>query len=161
MQIPDLLMKGGASFFLEKIAWNRQANDDEETQKGLFDATIDLTMSLKDQVVDSHPSYLRGAAESIVAAADGKGTTVVRYEPLDVERNVRLTVGRGDKWVAFTNAGAEIRVLQVTATAESPRFQVKAKVTGLDSSQAGDLLECWKKGVTVQFDPVQTSLMAA
>lgn len=161
MQIPDYLSKGSAEGYLERITFARQPNDDEETQLGLFDATIDLVLDLKDQVVDEHPRYLRGAKEAILAAKDGKGTTRVRYEPLDRERNIRLSLARGEQWVVFTDVGAEVRVLEVIATAESPRFQCKVKVTGLSSDQCGRLLETWKKSVDTIFEPVQLSLPTA
>jgi hypothetical protein len=157
MQLPDYLSSGSAEVFLDGVKFNRQTNDDEETQLGFFDATIDLVLDLTNRTLEDPPRYLRGAAEAVLAAKDGKGSTVVRYAPLDRERSVRLSLNRGI-WEAFNDVGAEVRVLEVVATAKSPRFKAKVRVVGLSSVQCGALLECAKRTVHVSFEPVQIAL---
>ncbi len=154
MQLPDYLEKGSAEVFLEGVKFTRQTNDDEETQLGFFDATVDLVLDLTNRTLEDPPRYLRGAAEAVLAAKDGKGSTVVRYNPLDQERTIRFSLSRG-AFEAFNDSGGEVRVLEVVATAKSPRFKAKVKVVGLSSSQCGNLLECTKRTVDVSFEPVQ------
>ncbi len=158
MNIPDFLKKGSESFMLRRISFRRQSKDDEETQLGLFDATLDLVLDLKDHLVDKCPAYLVGAKDAVRRAKDGHGTSHVDHIPLDSRRTIRLSVDRGASWTVFTDAGAEVRLLEVVATADSARFRAKVRVSGLSSAQCGQLLECDSRPVEADFEPVQVDL---
>jgi hypothetical protein len=161
MNIPDIIAKGSHSLFFATYQLQRQDNDDEETQKGLFDMTLDLTISLDDQIVDKVPNYMSGTIEGLAAAKAGKGSKVVRFEPLGDWRKVHLSMARGDSWTAFEDVGAEVRVVQVVCLKKNPLYKAKIKVTGLDSGQVGMALECWKRSVEVSIEPVQLQIAEA
>jgi len=160
MQLPNVLStEEGVSLYLAKLTHKRAKADSEEGH-GLFDWTLDLTLSLDDEVVDSVPAYLFGAKEALQRANEGKGTSKPNYKPLDDERKILLTIWGldGSDRNIITKAHAEVRYIEVVAIEKSPRYRCKILLPGIGSVMSGDLLEADHRTISIDTLPLQGEL---
>lgn len=157
MNLPDLLEATDINLFLRRMHHKRVKGSDPDAPA--FDWTCTFEINLADEIVDDAPDYLPGAVD-ILKNAQTIGTGHVDFEPLDGRRATRITISRGTESVLEATA-AEIRFIEVTATAKSSRYLARIKIFQLSLDASRDLLACAERGVFVSVVPVQTELVQA
>lgn len=156
MKLPDLTEKCEASLHISQMTHKRQRNNDAQGN-ALFDWSVDLTIDLKDTVVEEVPSYLFGAIEKLAAADDGQGSGRVDHVPLDESRAVRVGMTLDGEEV-LTDVAGELRFMEVVAVAGASRYRAKLLIAGITGELSGTLLECDRRGIVLSLSPVQVAL---